>query len=119
MQPFKRNIENTMDIVLKSPIKVSFSNSFKMMVPNIEGILKAYIAYKNLTNIQTNSLGAMSKSISKYKGPEFSSEFKDYLEIVLRPMRNLSSHGGLPSEAVCKFLIIIIFELLDEMLDKE
>lgn len=119
MRPFKLSIINAMDVILNSPVNTLFSNSFKMLIPNIEGILKAYILHKGITNISTNSLGTISKSISKYRGSEFSNEFKDYLKIILHPMRNLSLHGGLPSESVCKFLVIIVFELLEEILNNE
>lgn len=119
MRPFRSNIINAMDIILDSPVIVLFSNSFRMLAPNVEGIVKAYISHKGISGIRTKNLSTMVGGLANYNGPEFSSEFKEYLKIVLEPIRNLSLHGGLPSESVCKILIVVILELIEEILNKE
>jgi hypothetical protein len=90
-----------------------------MIAPHIEGIIRAFISHKSISGIRTTNLGTMVGGINSYNGLEFSNEFKEYLGIVLKPIRDLTLHGGLPSESVCNFLIVIILELLEEMLNKE
>ena|GEM_PF-6588027 len=119
MSPFRTNLLNTIELILDSPVTVLFSNSFKLLAPDIEGIVKAYIEAKGIKGIRTNNLSTMVGGIAQYQGNEFSKEFKEYLKLVLEPIRNLSSHGGLPSETVCNFIIVIILELIEEILSKE
>jgi hypothetical protein len=119
LRPFKPDIVNAINVILNSPVTVSFSNTFRMLAPNVEGILKAYIAHKGVRGIRTDNLGQMVGKIATYNGPEFSREFGEYLKIVLDPMRNLSLHGGLPSESVCNFLTVVVMELIEEILRKE
>lgn len=119
LRPFRSEIINAIDIILKSPVTVLFSNSFRMIAPHIEGIIRAFISHKSISGIRTTNLGTMVGGINSYNGLEFSNEFKEYLGIVLKPIRDLTLHGGLPSESVCNFLIVIILELLEEMLNKE
>lgn len=119
LTPFRENLLNTIELILESPVTVLFSNLFKLLAPDIEGIVKTYIEAKNIKGIKTNNLSTMVGGIAQYQGNEFSKEFKEYFKLALEPIRNLSSHGGLPSETVCNFLIIIIFELIEELLTNE
>ena len=119
MNPFRANFLNTIELILDSPVTVLFSNAFKLLAPDIEGIIKAYIEAKNIKGVKTNNLSTMVGGIASYQGNEFSKEFKEYLKLVLEPIRNLSLHGGLPSETVCNFIVVVILELIEEILIKE
>lgn len=116
---YKDDIKNAFEIILQSPVTVLFSNVLKMLAPTFEGILKRYISRQHIKGIKLNNLSTIIGCIAKYNGPEFSNEIKEYLKIVLEPIRNLSLHGGVPSESVCKFYIVIMLEVLEELLDKE
>ena len=119
MSPFRANLLNTIELILDSPATVLFSNAFKLLAPDIEGIIKAYIEAKGIKGIKNNNLSTMVGGIAHYQGNEFSKEFKEYLKLVIEPIRNLSLHGGLPSETVCNFIIVVILELIEEILIKE
>ena len=119
IRPFRANLLNAIELILDSPVTVLFSNAFKILAPDIEGITKAYIVAKGINGIKTSNLSTMVGGIAQYQGDEFSREFKEYIKLVLEPIRNLSLHGGLPSETVCNFIIVIILELIEEILIKE
>ena len=119
VSPFRKNLLNTIDLILDSPVSVLFSNAFKMLAPDIEGITKLYIESKSIKGIKTHNLSTMVGGIANYKGDEFSREFKEYIKLVLEPIRNLSLHGGLPSETVCNFIVVILLEIIEEILTKE
>ncbi len=119
MNPYKQSTINAIDLVLNSPVTVLFSNALKMLVPTLEGIIKDYIVLKGIKGIKTTNLSTIVGGVQTYNGSAFSDEFKDYLKMALEPIRNLSLHGGTPSESVCNMLVVIVLEMLEEILDKE
>ncbi len=119
MAPYRQTILNAFDLILNSPVTVLFSNALKMIAPTFEGVIKDYIIFKRITGIKTSNLSTIVGGISQYQGPHFSNEFKEYLRIILEPTRNLLLHGGVPSESVCNYMIVIILEMLEEILKNE
>lgn len=119
MKPYSIGINNAIDLILKSPVRVLFSNAFKMLAPTVEVVIKDYINLKGISGIRKGNLSTIAGGITNHQGPYFSKEFKEYLKIILEPLRNLLLHGGVPSESVCNFLILIILEMFEEILSKE
>ena len=119
MTKYKETTLNTFDMMLKSSVRLSYSNILKMLVPTIEGILIEFINIKNIKNIKCSSLGSIVGSLEKYNGSEISKELKEYLKILVEPIRNLTLHGGIPSENVCCLLTSIILEIFQELIEKE
>jgi hypothetical protein len=119
MKPYKESTINAIDLVPNSPVTVLFSNALKMLIPTLEGVVKDYIILKRIKGIKTANLSTIVGGIQNHKGSAFSNEFKDYLKLALEPIRNLSLHGGAPSESVCNMLVVIVLEMLEEILDKE
>ncbi len=116
-KPYKKDIINVFDIIQKSPIMVTFSNCFRVLVPNLEALLKDFIKFKNIKGIKTTTLSTIVGNINNYKNNVFSKEFIEYLKIILEPTRNMSLHGINPSERVCNFLVIVILEMYEELLE--
>jgi len=119
MAPYRNGILNAINLILDSPVTVLFSNALKMIAPIFEGVIKDYIKIKGISGIRTTNLSTIVGGVSQYQGPYFSNEFKEYLRIILEPTRNLLLHGGVPSESVCNYLIVIILEMFEEILNNE
>ncbi|MGF6965936.1 hypothetical protein OKW43_002964 [Paraburkholderia sp. WC7.3g] len=117
--PWRATTLNAIQLILESPVTVLFSNALKMLAPTIEGVLGAYITHKGVKGIKTQTLSTIVGGLANHTGSEFSPEFKEYVRIILEPIRNMLLHGKIPSESVCNFLIVICCDLFEEILDSE